>query len=49
VARKTEIHNGDTLYTLYAKETGKILETYFYLNDARISEKRLIRFGLAGN
>jgi hypothetical protein len=93
LARKTEIQNGDTLYTLtykmevyqemvtvpagsfealnykgtvtmpqdhpgiqnpryintlYAKETGKILETYFFLNDARINEKRLLRHGLAG-
>ena len=93
LASKTEMHNGDTLYTLtykmevmegevtvpagtfetlnykgtvtmpqdipgiqnpryintlYAKGTGKILETYFFLNDARINEKRLLRHGLAG-
>ena len=93
LASKTEMHNGDTLYTLtykmevmagevtvpagtfetlnykgtvtmpqdnpgiqnpryintlYAKGTGKVLETYFFLNDARINERRLLRQGLAG-
>jgi hypothetical protein len=94
LASKTEIHNGDTLYTLtykmetvhdevtvpagnftvlnykgtvtmpkelpgiqnprfintyYAKGVGKILQTYFFLNDPRINEKRLLRSGLASN
>jgi len=41
------IQNPRYINTLYAKETGKILETYFFLNDARINEKRLLRQGLA--
>jgi hypothetical protein len=43
------IQNPRYINTLYGRGTGKILETYFFLNDARINEKRLIRFGLAGN
>ncbi len=43
------IQNPRYINTLYAKGTGKILETYFFLNDARINEKRLLRHGLAGN
>ncbi len=43
------IQNPRYINTYYAKGTGKILETYFFLNDSRINEKRLIRFGLAGN
>jgi hypothetical protein len=42
------IQNPRYINTLYAKETGKILETYFFLNDARINEKRLLRHGLVG-
>jgi hypothetical protein len=42
------IQNPRYINTLYAKGTGKILETYFFLNDASINEKRLLRHGLAG-
>ena len=46
---RPDIPNPRYMNTYYAKGTGKILETYFFLNDSRINEKRLIRFGLAGN
>ncbi len=42
------IKNPRYINTFYAKGTGKILETYFFLNDSRINEKRLVRYGLAG-
>ena len=38
------IDNPRYLNNLYAKGVGKVLQTYFYLQSPRISEKRLVRY-----
>lgn len=38
------VENPRYMNTLFSKGVGKVLETYFFLNSPRVSEKRLIRY-----
>jgi hypothetical protein len=42
------ISNPRYINNLYASEVGKVLETYFFLNSPRVSEKRLVRYHIQG-